>query len=816
MRKTGGFLAGFWMLGMLAAQTGGAADVLPLVPWPKAVKAESGTLELKPSARIVVAAKELQPLGAVLAEEIGRLCGRQLAVTAGDGAAGDIVLALDPSLAAEGHFFAHTLKAADRVDVKGADYAAVAHGTASLLQLLRWDGKTLAVPRVELSDYSPAAYPGLMVDVARQYNSLDDLRDCVELCRLYKIRYLHLHLNDMESFQFPSLLFPKLGSQNRSAHGGPKCELYPREQLQALVRYADERGVSIVPELETVFHTGGMMRDMPDVFGGPGVLDMTSEKMYEALDALIGEMCDFFASSPFFHIGCDEAGIGGLAKQPTYTAYMEKHNLKDLNALYAYHIERLDAVIRKKGKRTIVWQDSPLPTNKVIVMAWRMDWDHGRTPKYIEDGYPTIQVTWTPSCGWPAKDIYAWHPFDDQIKPGPLALGSQMVLWEQNGSVAVPFLRQKMPARQEHTYSPGAGRTYDDFARRLTATDARLDPLLTGMTVRETGLNQSVAEWLAEGGVGNTPPYGFTKDLELEFVSSIPGAVVRYTVTAPESYHAFRIFGTEPSNTSERATGIVRIGPPKGEAVVVRARLFDGSGKALGATWTRAYRWESFLAKVTGTLAPGDYRFGQAAGIQIAGKVPGGVVRYQVNGAVTTNSLQADKTIAVTNSCEVTLAYFDGAGRKCGAEWKQRFKQVDFDPTSLTYGKPATASINRPPKALAFATDGVIDHDQFLDFSPGPLSLTVDLEKPQSVGRVVLYTYWDGGRYYEYTIELSPDGQKWNMAADASQNKTKATEKGYVHTFPAQTARYIRVTMIRNSANIGLHIVEVRAYPPGK
>ena len=176
------------------------------------------------------------------------------------------------------------------------------------------------VPRLSLSDYSAAEYPGLMLDVARQNNTLQDVRNCVELCRLYKVRYLHLHLNDMESFMFPSKLFPKLGSHNGSAFGGPKCKLWDRDELLATIKFADERGVAIVPELETVFHTGAMMQDMPSEFGGPGVLNIGSEKLYQSLEPLIEEMCDVFESSPFFQIGCDEASIGGVMEAAGHEA----------------------------------------------------------------------------------------------------------------------------------------------------------------------------------------------------------------------------------------------------------------------------------------------------------------------------------------------------------------------------------------------------------------------------------------------------------------------------------------------------------------
>lgn len=72
--------------------------------------------------------------------------------------------------------------------------------------------------------------------------------------------------------------------------------------------------------------------------------------------------------------------------------------------------------------------------------------------------------------------------------------------------------------------------------------------------------------------------------------------------------------------------------------------------------------------------------------------------------------------------------------------------------------------------------------------------------------------YFDGQRYYQYTVEVSTDGEKWATVADASKNTEVGTEKGYLHTFEPAKARYVRVNMLKNSANPAMHLVEVRVY----
>ncbi len=405
--KTIRHIAAILFLTAAATAAAAAQPALHLVPTPKEVKTSGGTFVLKPSARIIAENAELKPLAEVLRGEVLRLTGLNLAVADGAGTAGDIVLAIDRSVASgERRHWPHRVTIGERVEIVGCDYNAAALGTATLLQLLNLDAGAVRASRLSINDWSAAEYPGMMLDVARQNNTLQDVRDCIDLCRLYKVRYFHLHLNDMESFMFPSKLFPKLGAHNRSAHGGPKCELWDRDELLATIKYGDERGVTLVPELETVFHTGAMMQDMPDEFGGPGVLNMGSEKLYRSLDPLIEEMCDVFKSSPYFQIGCDEASIGGVLQQPGTADYMRNHGIANGEDLYRFHIDRLAKVIAGKGKRTIVWQDCPLPRDNknIICMVWHIDFNHGDSAAIMKEGYSTIQVTWTPACGSPVKE----------------------------------------------------------------------------------------------------------------------------------------------------------------------------------------------------------------------------------------------------------------------------------------------------------------------------------------------------------------------------------------------------------------------------
>ncbi len=184
-------------------------------------------------------------------------------------------------------------------------------------------GRTVAfgIPRLTIKDWPHADYCGVLLDVARQDHPIEAIKKVVQLCRFYKARYLQLHL--MTTIRAGPFRPPNTRTAGVGKLRGPwgsSTRVYKLEELKDLVAYADARGVTIVPELEVPGHSGAAARSAPEVFDainpesrqpvGIGCMNMSSETLYPALDAIIGEMCDVFQSSPYFHIGGDEVTSG--------------------------------------------------------------------------------------------------------------------------------------------------------------------------------------------------------------------------------------------------------------------------------------------------------------------------------------------------------------------------------------------------------------------------------------------------------------------------------------------------------------------------
>ncbi len=470
------------------------ADTYPdlhLIPWPKILKREEGHLPITAASRIVAGEEQLGPLAEVLSDEMARLTGLRLPVTSGPGRAGDIVLKISKTIRAGEPILmvrnrqivrttdgAHVITIDEQATVVGFDYRATAEGTSTILQLLGKAEGGYRLPRVTIQDWPHADYCGVLLDVARQDHPIDAVKKVVQICRLYKARYLQLHLTDDQGWTFPSTRYPRLGSHNHGAHGGVAPRVYKLAELKDLVAYADARGVTLVPELEMPGHAGAALRSLPEIFDainpqsgqpvGLGCMNMANEEIYPALDTIIGEMCEVFRSSPYFHIGSDEVISGRLSLHPGYKAFLAKHSLKDEQQLAEHFIAAVCAMVTKHGKKAIKWEGlANTASRDVIIMAW--EGNSTVATEMLARGYTTITCPWNLGVPWEQWNMYVCNA--SRLKKGDSVLGATLVAWEQAPETHIANLRQ-LPSRQERTWGPDNSVTAEGFAARFQPLDA--------------------------------------------------------------------------------------------------------------------------------------------------------------------------------------------------------------------------------------------------------------------------------------------------------------------------------------------------------
>ena len=456
---------------------------LTVIPAPKSCKLTGGNMALTAHSRIVAAQADLLPLAKVLAAEIKQLVGLDLAASSEAARAGDIALKIDAAMKDE----AYAVEVGTTGTVKAGNPSAVVQGSVTLLQSLSPREGGVVLPRMIVQDAPAVGYRGLLIDCARQPHSINTLKQMVVLCRWYKVRYLQLHLTDDQAFCFPSTKFAD------KLKGSWKLE-----ELKDLVKFADDRGVTIIPELDIPGHASVLVNMLPDIFGTAGnVVSAGRVATYAALDTLVGEMCEVFRSTPYFHIGADEVDKGAW-NNPESAAYMTANKIDNTEELYRHFVVRMNDIVKKHGKKTLVWEGFgkggkiEIPRD-MTVMSYEIR--YYLPNDLVKDGYKVVNATWTPlyvvndNCRPPAE-IYAWNLFQfkpfgvpaaDQglsVPPTNAVLGTQMCAWEQPEARELPSLRQRLAAMSERIWNPDAGRTFVDFDGRLRATDAALSLLV--------------------------------------------------------------------------------------------------------------------------------------------------------------------------------------------------------------------------------------------------------------------------------------------------------------------------------------------------
>jgi hexosaminidase len=489
-----------WGVSVPGSRAADPADTYPglnLIPWPQTVRLGKGRLKLTAAGRIVTSQKKLKPLAKVLSAEIALLTGLHLPEVADADRPGDIVLKIDRSIQAgepiltvqdrelkrtrEG---AYRLTIGDRALIQGFDYRAVAEGSSTLLQALGQSGGLVSLPHLRIHDWPHADYCAMMVDVARQDHPIAWLKKMIDVCRFYRVRYLHLHLTDDQGWTFPSTKYPQLGSKNYGAHGGVAPRVYSPNELKGLVAYADARGVTLVPELEMPGHSGAALRSLPEVFDainpknkqpvGLGCMNMANEALYPALDTIIGEVCDVFKSSPYFHIGGDEVSMGRVALHSGYQAFTAKHGLKDDADLGKYFTVRVNELVKKHGKKAIKWEGLANEASRdIIVMAW--DKNNQTAGRLLAKGFTTITCPWDLGVPWADWNMYVCN--GSRLKKGDAVLGATLVAWEQPPRTHLAGVRQ-VGSRQERTWNPEHRVTAPGFAARFQALHAAIGKLI--------------------------------------------------------------------------------------------------------------------------------------------------------------------------------------------------------------------------------------------------------------------------------------------------------------------------------------------------
>ena len=464
-----------------------------LLPQPKEISTTNKALVLSERSKLYAEDDNLFPLLNLFRSELQSLTGHEIFMAPSNNREADIIFKFDTSLARE----EYQLIIDENIKAIGGSYQALAMAKTSLLQLVDKNAEKLTFPVLSIHDSPDASYRGLMIDLARKWHEVKTIKKIIDLAAFYKINYVQLHFTDYQSYTLPSHKYPKLATPDRS---------YSFEELNELEAYSQLRGINIIPEVDIPGHSSPFVKMYPEIFAikdtaeNPWIINMGKEEVYEALDHIIGEVSAIFKSTPYFHIGGDEAIFYKVDQDPFVKAYMKENDLgDDIHELYRHFLVRINEIVKKHDKQMCVWEgfrnDGKVEIPKNIIV-FEYETNRYLPNLLVEDGYTVVNASWKPlyvvnQKKWEPKTIYAWniwrwenwfpkapsfHPI--QLDKTPLIIGAQMCAWEQAGEVEIPSLRKRLPALSERIWNKEEQISYDDFMIRMDQQDQKLSVLM--------------------------------------------------------------------------------------------------------------------------------------------------------------------------------------------------------------------------------------------------------------------------------------------------------------------------------------------------
>ena len=177
------------------------------------------------------------------------------------------------------------------------------------------------VPDVEIHDWSVYPFRGFMHDTGRNFQTLEMLKETIDLMSLYKINYFHWHLTDNPAWRIECKVYPQLNDPQYQRPGRDCGKFYTYDEIRELIAYAKERGITVMPEIDMPGHSAYFR----NAFG----FSMDSEEGMKVLEKCIEEFCNEIpvAMCPYLHIGSDEVYIADPKGFMKFTEELcKKHN----------------------------------------------------------------------------------------------------------------------------------------------------------------------------------------------------------------------------------------------------------------------------------------------------------------------------------------------------------------------------------------------------------------------------------------------------------------------------------------------------------
>lgn len=583
-----------------------------IIPVPVSLTQNEGSFKLNKNTAFYASTPEAKIVAEFFAARMNGATGYK--VTVGDKeASGGISLVIDETLDvnSEGYTLDVT---SDAVNIKAKTPQGLFYGMQSFMQLLPAeiesptvvDGIAWTAAAVSVKDQPRFEYRGVMLDPCRHFIPVENMKKQLDVMALFKINRLHWHLTDDQGWRIEIKKYPKLteiGSKRIDGEGTEYGGFYTQEEIKEVVKYAADRFITVVPELELPGHEMAAISAYPELSckGEPGtpriiwgvediVMCAGKEEPYQFMEDVINEMVPLFPGE-YFHIGGDECPKTSWKNCPLCQKRIKEEGLKGdathsaEERLQSYFVQRMEKVLAKHGKKIIGWDEilegGLAPS--AAVMSWRgeaggiaaasMDHEVIMTPggngMYLDTYQGDSKIEPVTIGGYTLLEkVYNYNPTPDTLVnmgKDKFIKGVQCNNWSEymyNTDLMEYRMYPRLLAVAEIAWSPINRKDYKDFERRLDNAYVRLE---------EHNINFHIPQ--PEQPNGSCNFVAFTDKATLEFKTTRPIKVV-YTLDGTEPTPESTVY-TAPIEVTETTTLKIRSVLPSGKMSPVRTILVE-------------------------------------------------------------------------------------------------------------------------------------------------------------------------------------------------------------------------------------------------
>ncbi|MCZ2460860.1 MAG: beta-N-acetylhexosaminidase [Chitinophagales bacterium] len=423
----------------------------------------------------------------------------------------------------------HLMVNKSSVSLSGNTAAGTFRGVQTLIQLLPTNLKTAAgdpqlkIPSVTITDFPRFSYRGMHLDVSRHFFSVDYVKRYIDFIALHKMNYFHWHLTDDQGWRIEIKKYPKLteigawrdgtiiGKYPGTGNDGIRYGgYYTQEQIKEIVKYASDRFITVVPEIDIPGHDMAALAAYPQlgtrpdsvyrvaqtwgIFGKFNNVLSPTEYTFHFMEDVLNEVMQLFPSK-YIHIGGDEVSKIWWQNSEFCRQLMKEKGMKDAHELQSYFIQRIEKFVNSKGRTIIGWDEileGGLAPN-AVVMSWRGEkggieaakQNHyvimtPDNPLYLNRSQLKNDDSLTAGGYNPTVNVYNYDPVPKELntQQSKYILGAQGNLWTEyisNERKVEYMIFPRISALSEVVWSRKEDRNWNDFKKRMATQYKRYD-----------------------------------------------------------------------------------------------------------------------------------------------------------------------------------------------------------------------------------------------------------------------------------------------------------------------------------------------------